>query len=281
MLRLHKFLTAILGGGSFLTIMWSPSMAWAHRSIVTFDWLATSGRTCTNSQGTFTIGEEVSTQFQALGVVFSVNAFAIAYGSSTAITGSETGASGDPILAVNTIDDAINRCPMARVGNNGVLTATFVELVSGHPSTVANIAVHVSDFESTVHVRTLDMLGGILHECFNVFTSCPFVVQSTSSQGVDLRFPGGGIAKVEFIDEDATGFADGFTLDDLAFDVLEPSHVGSSVSAVSPTRVTCRNVTTREKVVIRNGARFWDCEAAGLVVNPQDIIQQTVKGPAD
>jgi hypothetical protein len=184
-------------------------------------------------------------------------------------------------VAVSTIDNADNRCPISRVGNNGALTATFVELVSGHPSTVANVLVHISDSTSAVHVRTFDAAGGVLHECFNIFTTCPFVVRFTSSEGVDLRFPGQGIAKVEFLDEDAEGVADGFTLDDLAFEVAEPRHLGGTVSGMTPTKVVCQNKTTEQRVIIRDGERAWDCEAAGLSVTPGDIIQQTVIGPAD
>jgi hypothetical protein len=57
--------------------------------------------------------------------------------------------------------------------------------------------------------------------------------------------------------------------------------VRGSVTGVSPSKVRCRNVTTGQKVVIRNGARAWDCEAAGLVVTPGDTIRQTVTGTAD
>jgi hypothetical protein len=94
-----------------------------------------------------------------------------------------------------------------------------VDALSGNPATVANVSVHVSDTEASVHVRTLDAVGAVIHECENVFTGCPFVVASTPAS-VDLVFPGGGIAKVEFIDKDSAGGADGFTLDDLAFDLI-------------------------------------------------------------
>lgn len=57
--------------------------------------------------------------------------------------------------------------------------------------------------------------------------------------------------------------------------------VGGSVTGVTPTRVICRNLTTRKTVILRDGTRSWDCEAAGLTVNPGDRIQQTVTGTAD
>lgn len=56
--------------------------------------------------------------------------------------------------------------------------------------------------------------------------------------------------------------------------------VGGSLSGVIGARVTCRNVTTQQSVIIplTGGAMAWDCEAAGLVVHPNDVIRQTVTG---
>jgi len=63
--------------------------------------------------------------------------------------------------------------------------------------------------------------------------------------------------------------------------------VGGSVTGLSPSTgmVICLNLTTKKtvKIAIPNGVRLWDCEQAGLVVNPGDIIRMTVSvtGPAD
>jgi hypothetical protein len=61
--------------------------------------------------------------------------------------------------------------------------------------------------------------------------------------------------------------------------------VGGSIAGISPTTVICENVSKRKhtvvEVVLAPGARSWDCEAAGLVVSPGDIIKQTVTGTAD
>ena len=57
--------------------------------------------------------------------------------------------------------------------------------------------------------------------------------------------------------------------------------VGGSVAGVRPMKVSCKNVTTGQMVIIRGNARSWDCEAAGLVVNSGDRIQQTITGTAD
>jgi outer membrane protein assembly factor BamB len=63
--------------------------------------------------------------------------------------------------------------------------------------------------------------------------------------------------------------------------------VGGAVTGMSPMtgKVTCRNLTTKKnvKITLPVGVRLWDCEQAGLVVNPGDKIKQmiTVTGPAD
>jgi hypothetical protein len=56
-------------------------------------------------------------------------------------------------------------------------------------------------------------------------------------------------------------------------------NIGGSVTGVSPRRVICQNLTTRQRVTIPlRGAMSWDCEAAGLVVNTGDTINQSVVG---
>lgn len=57
--------------------------------------------------------------------------------------------------------------------------------------------------------------------------------------------------------------------------------VGGTVSGMTPTRVTCLNQTTAQTVVIEDGARAWDCEAAGLGVSSGQRIRQTILGTAD
>jgi hypothetical protein len=57
--------------------------------------------------------------------------------------------------------------------------------------------------------------------------------------------------------------------------------VGGTVTGVTPTRVTCQNETTTHSVVMRDGATSCNCEAAGLMVQPGDVILQTVEGAAD
>jgi hypothetical protein len=205
-------------GRATITIALASLMLLASRdaaatTLLAFDGLDTFARSCQSSFGTFSMGEDVSTQFQHLGVVLSVNEFAIAYAWGDGLPGSTS-----PSLAVNTIDNATNRCPVGRFGNNGVLTAAFVDPYSGSPTTVANLQVLVADAEFNVHVRTLDVTGGVLHECLNIFVGCPFVY-STAPYTTALLFPGAGVAKVQFIDADATGYADGFVIDNLEYDL--------------------------------------------------------------
>jgi hypothetical protein len=57
--------------------------------------------------------------------------------------------------------------------------------------------------------------------------------------------------------------------------------VGGTVSGLSPTKVTCANKTTGGKVAIRDGAKSYDCKAAGLAVHPGDSLSITVQGTAD
>lgn len=57
--------------------------------------------------------------------------------------------------------------------------------------------------------------------------------------------------------------------------------VGGTAIGIGPTRVVCQNQTTRQRVVIRDGERAWDCRAAGLAVSPRDVIVQTITGAAD
>jgi hypothetical protein len=62
---------------------------------------------------------------------------------------------------------------------------------------------------------------------------------------------------------------------------VEVTPVGGAVTGVSPRRVVCENLTTGKRVVIRDGARTWNCEQEGLVVNTGDRIQIEVRGTAD
>jgi hypothetical protein len=95
------------------------------------------------------------------------------------------------------------------------------------------------------------------------------------------------------LDTDQRGVSrpQGLTCDIGAFEfddgVVPPGGVGGSVTEMSPTtgKVTCRNLTTKKmvKITLPAGVRQWDCEQAGLVVNPGNNIKQTitVTGPAD
>lgn len=57
--------------------------------------------------------------------------------------------------------------------------------------------------------------------------------------------------------------------------------VGGAVNGGNPSRVICKNITTGQTVMIQDHAASWNCEAAGLLVNPGDRIRQTIIGTAD
>ena len=59
-------------------------------------------------------------------------------------------------------------------------------------------------------------------------------------------------------------------------------NVGGSVTGIAPSQVECYNMTTGQVVTSQlQGERSWDCEAAGLVVSPSDIVNMSVTGTAD
>jgi hypothetical protein len=54
--------------------------------------------------------------------------------------------------------------------------------------------------------------------------------------------------------------------------------IGGTVTGFPPTEVTCVNETSGQSVVIRSGAPSFDCEAAGLVVNPGNTVSIHITG---
>jgi hypothetical protein len=105
---------------------------------------------------------------------------------------------------------------------------------------------------------------------------------TTDDGGATLSVSAPGIHSVQFLGtQDVVG---GVALDDLTFNRVTPAgppHVGGAITGVNPRLVVCKNLTTRQTIIIQDGSRSWNCEAAGLVVHPGDRIQQTVTGPAD
>ncbi len=151
-------------------------------------------------------GTEVTDQFTALGVIFSINANNAEYVSTLAITGGLGGPSGGNLLAVNTT-------PFDS-GERAILTARFIDPTgSGSQATVAgsSFSVFVADTEQSVRVSTFGLDGSLLE------------VQNMNTQGSILNFSTGQIARVEFLDLGG----DGHTIDDFTFGqisvVPEPS----------------------------------------------------------
>jgi hypothetical protein len=59
------------------------------------------------------------------------------------------------------------------------------------------------------------------------------------------------------------------------------SPVGGSVTGVTLRNVLCRNVNTGLEVVIPDAMTSWDCEDAGLAVNPGDRVNMTIRSIVD
>jgi hypothetical protein len=59
------------------------------------------------------------------------------------------------------------------------------------------------------------------------------------------------------------------------------SFIGGTVTGVTPGRILCKNVSTGQTVLIQKQAQSWDCEAAGLAIQPGDRVLQMVIGIAD
>jgi len=104
---------------------------------------------------------------------------------------------------------------------------------------------------------------------------------TTDVGGATLSISAPGIHSVQFLGTQDQG---GVALDDLTFNSVTPTglhDVGGAITGVNPNRVVCRNLTTMQTIIIQDGSRSWDCQAAGLVVHTGDSIQQTVRGLAD
>jgi hypothetical protein len=109
------------------------------------------------------------------------------------------------------------------------------------------------------------------------------ITSSTTADvgGATLSVSAPGIHSVQFLGTQDEG---GVALDDLTFNRLTPTglhDVGGAVTGVNPNRVVCRNLTTLQTIIIQDGSRSWDCQAAWLVVHTGDSIQQIVRGLAD
>ena len=166
--------------------------------------------------GDWWVGEEVSTQLAADGILFESNDFAIVHASTHALGHGAQFDPGEPIrIAVNTV--RADGCPEVRNGDNGIATMRFV-----HNSCAAQVVVHkiemtISDTERSVHVRTLNPGGQVMDECNNVFQGCAYTTEILDDHTVRVSFTGGGIERIELIDQDTAGWADGFQVHDIKY----------------------------------------------------------------
>ncbi|MCX7092977.1 MAG: hypothetical protein NTY50_05955 [Methylobacter sp.] len=62
-----------------------------------------------------------------------------------------------------------------------------------------------------------------------------------------------------------------------SFSVKNPPSTSTSIKIQ---QVTCKNLTTGEKKIIKNSSSSWNCEAAGLQVQPGDKIERILLGTA-
>ena len=62
-----------------------------------------------------------------------------------------------------------------------------------------------------------------------------------------------------------------------SFRVKNPPSTSTSIKIQ---QVTCKNLTTGEKKIIKNSSSSWSCEAAGLQVQPGDKIERILLGTA-
>ncbi len=143
-------------------------------------------------------GTPVSTQFQGVGVLFSIDANGVNYVSSPSFVGGLSGPSGGNVLGVNTV-----------TASPTSLTATFVDPSDSGTHGVVDawtFSLFVSDTEHGVTVRTFGIDGGLLEE------------KPLASLGGVLTFSIGQIARVEIHDQGG----DGFTIDDFTFGSVRP-----------------------------------------------------------
>ena len=64
------------------------------------------------------------------------------------------------------------------------------------------------------------------------------------------------------------------------FTVTAKKEVGGQATGLTTRRILCKNLTTGTRKTIKGDVGTWDCEAAGLKVNPGDKIEQRVIGIA-
>jgi len=57
--------------------------------------------------------------------------------------------------------------------------------------------------------------------------------------------------------------------------------ISGTVGGLTPAKVICRNLSTRQSITIQDGQKSWNCEAAGLAVHPGESLEIIIKGTAD
>lgn len=88
--------------------------------------------------------------------------------------------------------------------------------------------------------------------------------------------------KIQRANLDGTGVEDVLTGLDYPEMIALDLRVGGSAAGFQPAKVACRNITTgqRLKITPPPGAQSWDCQGAGLGMDPGDVLRMRVRGPA-
>ncbi len=164
--------------------------------------------------------------------------------------------------------------PTAEVVDTIAVGTTPVSLTvtpDGTRAYVANVGdgtVSVIDLSSHTVIATLPVGNG------------PSAVQ-VRPDGEVVYVSNGGDDEVVSIDVATNTVTGSVAVGDLPTDlaVADVASVGGSTRGVNTTVAVCVNRSTAQVVLLPLlGATTWDCEAAGLLVSPGDLVQQTVRG---
>jgi hypothetical protein len=160
----------------------------------------------------YTIGENLSNQYQNKGVIFSIDERGIVYASTTDIVHGYSGVSGNPVIAVNTVEEG-----QFSKGPSTTLSIFFVDPTTHIATSAINVKLQIGDYrESSVIVKTYDINGKLIESFDNIFSVPKFV---TIPYSVNAYFSG-EISRIELIDGPTP---DGFTFDDLTFELSSTS----------------------------------------------------------
>lgn len=162
------------------------------------------------------------------------------------------------------------------LGCNSDLRIDFVDTATQGPTAIRSADLQVfalGGSNTTLRLIGRDSGGAVVDQDEVVVS--PSQIESFR---LSVYAPDRSIASVET--QGATGNDLCLGIDNLFID-FGSSDLAGSVTGMTPTSVTCRNLTTGQRVLIRGGGSAWSCEEAGLVVEPGDSVKMIVSGDAD